>query len=325
MGAGAALAAAAGRPGTPPPLPEARPPAPLQTRGILTWVTDATPGAFHPDIQYTTVAGRFIQVGASPRGQHAGGPCWAGAPSACGPGSAEPVQVLPVSLRMPAAALCAPGPCSCSAHPLVDPRAGRAAAGPRHLAAARGGRGVPAGLRRRRGLGRRRGARALRCGGAPALLLPVPDAPACAACGRVACRQQAAAGRSRGRVPSLTSPPHPPPPPPPCSAPGGRASDHDRGRVPLAAGRRGRAAAGERGAQLGCVCGQAGGIAGWRVPCWPALAAVHPCFLARSTKPPCSAHSTLSRRRRGGGGGGGGGGRRRQAAAAVVRQPPAVG
>lgn len=35
----------------------------LQTRGILTWVTQATPGAFHPDIQYTTVAGRYIQVG----------------------------------------------------------------------------------------------------------------------------------------------------------------------------------------------------------------------------------------------------------------------
>lgn len=33
-----------------------------QTRGILTWVNDKSPGAFHPDIRYTTVAGRYIQV-----------------------------------------------------------------------------------------------------------------------------------------------------------------------------------------------------------------------------------------------------------------------
>jgi hypothetical protein len=33
----------------------------LQTRGILTWVNDAAPGAYHSDVQYVTVAGRFIQ------------------------------------------------------------------------------------------------------------------------------------------------------------------------------------------------------------------------------------------------------------------------
>ncbi|KAI3434819.1 hypothetical protein D9Q98_002876 [Chlorella vulgaris] len=32
-----------------------------QTRGILTWVNDAAPGAYHSDVQYVTVAGRFIQ------------------------------------------------------------------------------------------------------------------------------------------------------------------------------------------------------------------------------------------------------------------------
>ncbi|KAL4446771.1 hypothetical protein ABPG77_008015 [Micractinium sp. CCAP 211/92] len=32
-----------------------------QTRGILTWVNDAAPGAYHSEVQYTTVAGRYIQ------------------------------------------------------------------------------------------------------------------------------------------------------------------------------------------------------------------------------------------------------------------------
>lgn len=32
-----------------------------QTRGILTWINDAAPGAFYSDVQYVTVAGRFIQ------------------------------------------------------------------------------------------------------------------------------------------------------------------------------------------------------------------------------------------------------------------------
>jgi hypothetical protein len=30
----------------------------LQTRGILTWVNDASPGAYHSDVQYVTVAGK---------------------------------------------------------------------------------------------------------------------------------------------------------------------------------------------------------------------------------------------------------------------------
>jgi hypothetical protein len=33
----------------------------LQTRGILTWVNQAAPGAFHPEVRYVTVAGRLIQ------------------------------------------------------------------------------------------------------------------------------------------------------------------------------------------------------------------------------------------------------------------------
>ena len=33
----------------------------LQTRGILTWVNQAAPGAFHPEVRYATVAGRLIQ------------------------------------------------------------------------------------------------------------------------------------------------------------------------------------------------------------------------------------------------------------------------
>ncbi|PSC73077.1 alpha beta-hydrolase [Micractinium conductrix] len=32
-----------------------------QTRGILTWVTDASPGAFHPEVSYTTLAGRYLK------------------------------------------------------------------------------------------------------------------------------------------------------------------------------------------------------------------------------------------------------------------------
>ena len=39
-------------------LPASRRP---QTRGILTWVNQAAPGAFHPDVRYVTVAGRLIQ------------------------------------------------------------------------------------------------------------------------------------------------------------------------------------------------------------------------------------------------------------------------
>lgn len=32
-----------------------------QTRGILTWVSDKCPGTFHEDVQYVTIAGRFIR------------------------------------------------------------------------------------------------------------------------------------------------------------------------------------------------------------------------------------------------------------------------
>ncbi|KAF5827796.1 hypothetical protein DUNSADRAFT_18711 [Dunaliella salina] len=32
-----------------------------QTRGILTWCSDSCPGAYHPHIKYTSIAGRFIK------------------------------------------------------------------------------------------------------------------------------------------------------------------------------------------------------------------------------------------------------------------------
>uniref|UniRef100_A0A7S3VNG6 GPI inositol-deacylase n=1 Tax=Dunaliella tertiolecta TaxID=3047 RepID=A0A7S3VNG6_DUNTE len=32
-----------------------------QTRGILTWCSDSCPGAYHPNVKYTSIAGRFIK------------------------------------------------------------------------------------------------------------------------------------------------------------------------------------------------------------------------------------------------------------------------
>lgn len=37
-----------------------------QTRGILTWINEASPGAYHSSIQYTTIAGKFVQVSRPP-------------------------------------------------------------------------------------------------------------------------------------------------------------------------------------------------------------------------------------------------------------------
>ena len=61
LGGGAASVASLttlGSPHAPPPpgcgLPD-------QTRGILTWVDANTPGAFHGEVLYTTVAGRYLQ------------------------------------------------------------------------------------------------------------------------------------------------------------------------------------------------------------------------------------------------------------------------
>ena len=47
-----------GSPHSPPPPDSGLPD---QTRGILTWVSENTPGAFHPELSYTTVAGRFLK------------------------------------------------------------------------------------------------------------------------------------------------------------------------------------------------------------------------------------------------------------------------
>lgn len=116
-----------------------------QTRGILTWINDAAPGAFHSDVQYVTVAGagctRMLRAHPQ-RPPRAATLCRLLRGEVCWPQSAQ-------------------WPCcraACARRPL-HPR--RRPAGPRHLAAARGGGGLQAGVRRRHGLGRRRGAGAV--------------------------------------------------------------------------------------------------------------------------------------------------------------------
>lgn len=206
-------------------------------------------------------------------------------------------------------------------HSLPDPspttptRAGRAAAGARHLAAAGGGSGVQAGLRRRHRVGRRRGAGTLRCDAvacspsaqrrqqpaspcSPGACLRCPACPAlwpawCPLAAAV-CLPAAAAHLEGALQITIDGAYHSP-----LGAEDGRPLDS----VELSSG----AAAGKgqaRGTPEGCQTSHGCSASIW---VWLALRPL-------PALPPC-------RRRRSGGGGGGGVWRRRQAAAAVVRQP----
>lgn len=91
----------------------------LQTRGILTWITDAAPGCHHSDVQYTTVAGEAcfaVLVNVLRRAFHTwhalAGSCMA---TFCCPGhSMEDVRLVH---------LCAPHSQSHSTTPLHAPQA----------------------------------------------------------------------------------------------------------------------------------------------------------------------------------------------------------
>lgn len=79
--------------------PHAAPPQGVvdQTRGILTWITDACPGAYHNQISYTTVAGKFIQgIGLSGQGSALAKFAGAGYQQVCGEAEVWGDFIVPV-------------------------------------------------------------------------------------------------------------------------------------------------------------------------------------------------------------------------------------